>query len=56
MHSFGSIENLKKEFLEKSMAVFGSGWVWFIENHEGKIEITSTTNANSPLIKESNLY
>ena len=47
---FGSFENFKEKFTKASLGVFGSGWVWLVVNSDGKLEIISTKNQNSPLI------
>jgi Fe-Mn family superoxide dismutase len=42
---FGSLENFKKKFNEKTVAVQGSGWGWlFLNKNTGKLEITTTQN------------
>lgn len=45
---FGSLEKLTAELARQSVARFGSGWGWLVEK-DGKLEVTSTSNAESPL-------
>jgi Fe-Mn family superoxide dismutase len=47
-HSFGSLEQFKKEFKEAAISQFGSGWAWLIADH-GKLKIIKTGNADLPL-------
>lgn len=44
------INNLKDEFNDKSLKLFGSGWVWIAEK-EKKIGVISTLLQDSPLIQ-----
>ncbi len=47
--SFGSYENFQKEFKEKALSLFGSGWVWLVENPDlGILEIHQSFNQESP--------
>ncbi|WP_392531261.1 superoxide dismutase [Nostoc sp. C117] len=47
--NFGSFAAFKKQFNEVGAGRFGSGWVWLVHNKNGKLEITSTANQDSPL-------
>lgn len=49
-YSFGSIDQMKKEFIVKANKIFGSGWVWLLFNQKKNIlEIAGTTNADNPM-------
>ena len=45
---FGDIESFKKKFLSVATGLFGSGWVWLVEDN-GKLQIVPTGNADSPV-------
>lgn len=45
---FGNLDAFKERFLEAATGLFGSGWVWLVEDH-GKLKIISTGNADSPV-------
>ncbi|MBO0472980.1 superoxide dismutase [Fe] [Enterococcus sp. DIV0840] len=47
--AFGSFDKLKEEFKTAATGRFGSGWAWLVSNN-GKLEITSTPNQDSPLM------
>ncbi len=46
---FGSVVKFQEEFKAASAGEFGSGWVWLILAHDGKLRITKSSNASSPL-------
>ena len=48
---FGSFEAFQKEFEQKGVTLFGSGWVWLSADKDGKLVITQETNANNPITK-----
>lgn len=45
----GDFNNFKAEFSNKAVTLFGSGWVWLAQNKDGKLEIISTSNQDSPI-------
>ena len=47
--SFGSLDLFKEKFAAAATKVFGSGWAWLVVD-DGKLEILSTPNQDSPLI------
>ena len=48
--AFGNFEKFKEEFSKAATGRFGSGWAWLVINN-GKFEITSTANQDSPLMQ-----
>lgn len=52
---FQTMENLKEIIIKKGMELFGSGWLWIVENKDKNLEIISTSNAESPIIMNVNI-
>lgn len=46
---FGSFELLKADLTKACMSLFGSGWVWLVEEETGRLAIVSEPNAGNPL-------
>lgn len=47
--NFGDFESFKQRFNDAGTKQFGSGWVWLILTPEGKFEVTSSPNQDSPI-------
>jgi Fe-Mn family superoxide dismutase len=47
--AFGGLDSFKEKFENAAKTRFGSGWAWLVVNN-GKLEVTSTLNQNSPLM------
>lgn len=47
--AFGSFDAFKRDFVAAGVGQFGSGWVWLVQNNDGKLEIVKTANAQTPL-------
>ena len=45
---FGGAQRFRELFKAAAMGVFGSGWVWLVED-EGVLEIKATANADTPI-------
>lgn len=46
---FGSFEDFKAAFTTAATSRFGSGWAWLVVNNDGKLEVTSTANQDTPI-------
>ncbi len=51
IRDFGSFEKFSKDFVEKGLGKFGSGWVWLVLNNN-KLEIHTTSNAENPFVAQ----
>ena len=49
--TFGSVDAFKEKLQAAGASRFGSGWAWLVVNKEGKLEITSTPNQDSPIME-----
>ena len=47
--TWGTFGKFKEEFTAAAVGHFGSGWAWLVKNKEGKLEITQTHDANTPI-------
>lgn len=47
--AFGSFEEFKKQFSQKAITTFGSGWAWLVKNKDGALSLESTSNAATPM-------
>ena len=48
--SFGSFDEFKNAFLAASLAQFGSGWVWLVQDGD-TLKIVKTSNADTPMVR-----
>lgn len=48
--AFGSFDAFKEKFEAAGLTRFGSGWAWLIVNKQGKLEVTSSPNQDSPIM------
>ena len=49
---FGSVEAFQAEFEKAAASRFGSGWAWLVYE-DGKLEVVSTANQDSPLMGQA---
>lgn len=49
--TWGSLDKFKDEFEKAAVAVFGSGWTWFVSNDKGKLSIEKESNAGNPITR-----
>lgn len=49
---FGSYNNFKKEFTEKAMERFGSGWAWLVLTPNNRLKIMTTPNQDNPQMND----
>ena len=46
---FGNLEEFKKQFKDTALNHFSSGWAWLVKHQDGKLEIISTPNQDTPI-------
>jgi Fe-Mn family superoxide dismutase len=49
--AFGSFADFKKKVTDAGVGQFGSGWSWLAKDKSGKLEVYSTPNQDTPLMK-----
>jgi len=49
--TFGNFDQFKEKFGAAAMGRFGSGWAWLVKSPEGKLDIYSTANQDSPVME-----
>lgn len=49
---FGSFSEMKKKLKEAALSVFGSGYGWLVKDENGKLQIMTTANQDTPLPKK----
>jgi Fe-Mn family superoxide dismutase len=48
--NFGSYEKFRQQFIDAGTKLFGSGWVWLVQDKDGSLKILGTKDADIPLI------
>lgn len=51
--AFGSFEAFQEKFEAAAKTRFGSGWAWLVVNKDGKLDVTSSANQDSPLASKA---
>jgi Fe-Mn family superoxide dismutase len=51
--AYGSFGDFKKAFADAAANRFGSGWAWLCVHKGGAVEVCSTANQDSPLMKDT---
>ena len=46
---FGSVEGFRRHFTQTALDTFGSGWTWLVSTDDDRLEILSTSNADTPM-------
>ena len=46
---YQSDEEGQQDFLAKSLAVFGSGWIWYVLDKEKSLKVITTSNQDCPI-------
>lgn len=50
---FGSFDKFKEAFKAKAAGQFGSGYCWLVLGPDGKLAVTTTANADTPIVGTS---
>jgi superoxide dismutase, Fe-Mn family len=49
--TFGDLNSLKEKVNDAGVKRFGSGWAWLVLDKDGKLQVTSTANQDSPYME-----
>jgi superoxide dismutase, Fe-Mn family len=49
--TFGGLAGLKEKMIDAGVKRFGSGWSWLAKTKDGKLEVYSTLNQDSPIME-----
>lgn len=49
--NFGSFEKFQAAFEKVGLSKFGSGWVWLVMDENQKLQVISTANQDSPILR-----
>ena len=47
--AFGSFDRFRSQFVEAAVGVFGTGYVWLVQDRDGHLAIRGMEDANTPL-------
>jgi superoxide dismutase, Fe-Mn family len=47
--SFGDVDKMKERMNQAATGRFGSGWAWLVLDKDGKLDVISTANQDTPL-------
>ncbi len=47
--AFGSFTAFQEQFTQTAITTFGSGWAWLVQDKQGHLRISSTSNAGTPM-------
>jgi Fe-Mn family superoxide dismutase len=50
--TFGNYEDFKKQFIDAGATLFGSGWVWLVQDSDKTLKIVATKDADLPLVHD----
>ncbi len=51
--AFGDFSSFQRRWTEAALGLFGSGWIWLIQDERGRLSITTTPNQDNPLSQGS---
>lgn len=50
LQDLGGLDAFKQAFTQAALSRFGSGWAWLVVDKEGKLQVESSANQDSPLM------